>query len=52
MQKLVNLSLIAFMGLTALYRWRQQKKFHALLYVMAANAWLASCNHEGERHAG
>jgi hypothetical protein len=51
-QKIVNFSLIAFMGVSALYRWRQQRKFHALLYVVAANAWLASCNPEGDRHAG
>lgn len=49
MQKLVSLLTFATAATLAFHRWRQREKFHALLYVMAANAWLSSCHADGDR---
>lgn len=47
-----GLVLISALGLFVLWRWRRKRDFHALLYVVAANAWLAACSTEGDTHAG
>jgi hypothetical protein len=34
-------------GAYCFWRWRQRQRFHALLYTVAASAWLAACSTEG-----
>ncbi|TAL34594.1 MAG: VWA domain-containing protein [Alphaproteobacteria bacterium] len=49
---IAGLAVISALGLFALWRRRQRRDFQALLYVIAANAWLAACSTEGDSHAG
>ncbi|MEZ0226714.1 MAG: VIT and VWA domain-containing protein [Alphaproteobacteria bacterium] len=49
---IAGFAVVSALGLFALWRRRQKRDFHALLYVIAANAWLAACSTEGDSHAG
>jgi Ca-activated chloride channel family protein len=44
--EIAGMILIAGIGAYGLWRWRRRQQYHALLYAVAASAWMASCSTE------